>query len=47
MFVSLSLSVLDLHCRAGFSLAVASEGYSPVTVSRLHIAVASLVEHKL
>ena len=33
---------------AGFSLAVASEGYSPVALCRLLIAVASLVaKHRL
>ena len=36
-------AVLDLHCWAGFSLVVASGGYSPVALRGLPIAVASLV----
>ena len=37
------LTVLYLHCWAGFSLAAASKGYSIIAVLRLLIAVASLV----
>ena len=35
--------MLGLHCYAGFSLAVASSGYSPAGVCGLLIVVASLV----
>ena len=44
----LGLAVLGLRCYAGFFLAVASRGCSPVGVGRLLIVVASLVaEHGL
>ena len=47
-FVYLFLVVLGLHCSAGFSLVVASGGYSLVAVCGLLIAVASLIaEHGL
>ena len=40
--------MLDLRCCGGFALAVASGGYSGVAVSRLLVAVASLVvAHRL
>ena len=39
------LTVLGLHCCVGFSLVVASRGYSLAAVHGLVIAVASLVEH--
>ena len=42
------MAALNLHCVAGFSLVVASRGYSLVPMLRLLIAVASLVaEHRL
>ena len=42
------MAVLGLHCCTGFSLVVVSRGYTVVAVSRLLIAVASLVaEHEL
>ena len=42
------MAVLGLHCCTGFSLVVVSRGYTLVAVSRLLIAVASLVaEHEL
>ena len=41
------LTVLGLCCCTGFSLVVASMGYSPVVVHRRLIAAASLVEHRL
>ena len=42
------MALLGLHCRAGFSLVVATGGYSAVVGLRLLIAVASLVlEHGL
>ena len=44
LFLTLLLAVLDPRCHTGFSLVVASGGYSPVVVCRLLIAVASLVE---
>ena len=48
LFVCLFLTVLGLHCCAGFSLVSASRGSSPVSVHWLLIAVASLVvEHGL
>ena len=37
------MAVLGLHCCSGFSLAVASGGYSLGAARRLLIAVASLV----
>ena len=40
--VYLSLTVLDLHCWAGFSLAAARWGYSGVAVHGLLPAVAAL-----
>ena len=40
----LFLTVLHLCCCMGFSLVVASEGYSPVAVCGLLVVVASLVE---
>ena len=43
LFIYLFLAVLGLHCCKGFSLVVASEGYSLAVVCRLLIAVASLV----
>jgi len=44
----LFLAVLGLRCGAGFSLVVASGGYSLVVACRLLTAVASLpVEHGL
>ena len=42
-FICLFLTVLGLHCCAGFSLVVESGGYSPVAVHRLLITVACLV----
>ena len=39
------LTVLGLHCCVGFSLVVASRGYSLAAVHGLVIAVDSLVEH--
>ena len=40
------MTVLGLHCYAGFSLVAASGGYSLVVVHRLRIVVASVVvEH--
>ena len=40
------MTVLGLHCYAGFSLVAASRGYSLVVVHRLLIVVASVVvEH--
>ena len=41
--INLFMAVLGLHCCLGFSLAVASEGYSPVAGSGFLIVVASLV----
>ena len=41
--IYLFLAVLCLCCCEGFSLILESEGYSPVAVCRLFIAVASLV----
>ena len=41
--IYLFLAVLCLCCCEGFSLNLESEGYSPVAVCRLFIAVASLV----
>ena len=42
------LAMLGLHCFVGFSLVVASRGYSPVAVREFLLAVASLVEeHRL
>ena len=41
----LFLAVLGLHCCVGFSLVVASGGYSLVAVHGLRIAVASVVWH--
>ena len=41
------LIVPGLRCSVGFSLVVASRGYSLVEVCRFLIAVASLVEHRL
>ena len=35
VFICLFLAVLGLHCCAGFSLAMASRGYSLVVVNRL------------
>ena len=47
-FIYLVLAVLGPHCDTGFSLVVASRGYSPVAVYDLLIEVASLVgEHRL
>ena len=43
LFVYLFLTVLGLHCGAGFSLVSASRGYSLVAVHWLLIVVASLV----
>ena len=46
--IYLSLAVLGLSCCVGFSLVVASGGYSLLAVCGLLIAVASLVvEHRL
>ena len=42
--IYLFLTVLHLCCCMGFSLVVASEGYSPVAVCGLLVVVASLVE---
>ena len=39
--------MLGLHCCAGFSLVVRSQGHSLVVVSRFLIVVASLVGHGL
>ena len=48
VFIDWHLVVLGLPCCVGFSLAVASGGYSLVAVHGLLIAVASLaVEHRL
>ena len=47
LFLILFLAVLGLHCCAGFSLVVRSEGYSLVVVSRFLIVGASLVGHRL
>ena len=44
LFIYLSLALLGLRCCTGSSSVVVSGGYSLVVVSRLHIAVASLVE---
>ena len=41
-FIYLALTVLGLHCCAGFSLVVEIGGYSLVAVHRLLVAVASL-----
>ena len=43
LFTYLFLAVLGLCCCTGFSLVVASGGYSPVAVPGLLIVVASLV----
>ena len=44
--IYLRVAVLGLRCCAGFSLVVASRGYSRIAVHGLLIAVASLVaEH--
>ena len=43
VFTYLFLAVLGLCCCTGFSLVVASGGYSPVAVHGLLIVVASLV----
>ena len=46
IFESIYLAVLGLHCCSGFSLVVASRGYSLVAVLGLLIVVASLItEH--
>ena len=46
--INLFLTVLGLRSYVGFSLVVASGGYSSFTVCRLLIAVVSLVvEHRL
>ena len=42
----LVLAVLGVQCGAGFSLVVASRGYSPVAVCGLLIATASLLKHR-
>ena len=42
-FSNLFLAVLDLRCCEGFSLVVASRGYSLVSMCGLLIAVASLI----
>ena len=48
LYFSLFFSVLGLPCCWGFSLVVASRGYSLVVLCRLLMAVASLVgEHRL
>ena len=48
ILIYLLVALLGLHCRAGFSLVVATGGYSAVVGLRLLIAVASLVlEHGL
>ena len=47
-FIYLFLAVLGLHCCSGFSLVLASGGYSLVAVHGFLIVVAFLVvEHKL
>ena len=47
-FIYLVLAVLGLYCREGFSLVVASRGYSVAVVHELLLASASLVpEHGL
>ena len=47
-FIYLFLTVLGLHCHAGFSLVAESRGYSVVEVHGLLIVVVSLVaEHRL
>ena len=43
LFIYVCVAVLGLCCSAGFSLIMESEGYSPVSVCRLLIAVAFLV----
>ena len=45
-FSFLFFSALGLLCCTGFSLVVASEGYSPVAAHRILIAVAFLVALK-
>ena len=46
IIINLFFAVLGLHCCTGFSLVMASGGYSPVVVCRPLISVASLVsEH--
>ena len=48
LFMYLFLAVLGLHCYEGFSLTVASRGYSLVRVCGLLTEVASLVaKHRL
>ena len=48
LFIHLFLAILDLHCCKGFSLVVASHGYSLAVVCRLFIEVVSLVvEHRV
>ena len=48
LFYYLFLAVLGLQCCAGFSLAVADEGYSLVAACGVLIVVASfIVEHGL
>ena len=44
--MNLFLAVLGLHCRGGFSLAVASGAWCPVAVCGLLAAVASLVAER-
>ena len=46
-FVYLVLAVLGLHCCAGFSLVVASGGYSPVAVSGFSLRWLLIVTHGL
>ena len=46
-FIYLILAVLGLCRCAGFSLVIASRGYSPVAVPRLLAVVASLVVYRL
>ena len=48
IFIYLFLAVAGLPCHAGFSLAVESDGYSPVVVHCLLTGVAFLTaEHRL
>ena len=47
VFYNVFLTLLDLHCCAGFSLAVVNAGHSLLTVHGLLTAAAALVEHGL
>ena len=43
LFIYEYLAVLGLHCCEGFSLVVASRGYSMIVVPELLIVLASLI----